>query len=161
MPRKVKSKKVEVLSSLRPKLRSAKVSKVTIPNSLGENLRFDPGLRQAKPRVEPQDHARVDDSVIVEEYRLEDEKEVVPEPKKTTPYLSHYEYAALIHARAMQFLLPGRSPTSEGSDATDALVIAEREVRAYVPNLVVRRKLLDGTVEDWYLTDRTLVFPRI
>jgi DNA-directed RNA polymerase subunit K/omega len=92
------------------------------------------------------------------------EEEYVPTEttKKTSPYMSSFEYCSLISARIAQ--LTSRStewntPKIPIEDSYDPLVIATKEVRLRLVSLVVRRKLLDGTKEDWLLKD--MIFPRI
>ena len=97
----------------------------------------------------------VDSSIVEEEY-VSDEA-----VKKTTPYMSTYEYSALISARVAQLT----SRSSEWNvpkikiDSYDPRAIATAEVRQKLVSLVVRRKLPDGSTEDWPLKD--LIFPRI
>lgn len=91
--------------------------------------------------------------------------EYVEGKKKTTPYMSIYEYSALIYARCVQLSFPNTFPliplTELGS--YDTLVIATEEVKRRLPNLVIRRTLDDGTTEDWLLSDKKnpMVFPHI
>ena len=94
------------------------------------------------------------------------EEEYVPtkEQKKTSPYMSQYEYCSLVSARVAQ--LTSRSlewnmpkiPITSPEDF-DPLVIATKEVQQRLVSLVVRRKLPDGSTEDWLLGD--LIFPRM
>jgi DNA-directed RNA polymerase subunit K/omega len=85
--------------------------------------------------------------------------------RKTTPYMSVYEYSSLIMARVLQLGSPGAMPLIPLKDLEDydPLVIATKEVNARLPPLVIRRKLADGSIEDWLLTDtkEPLIFPRI
>lgn len=94
------------------------------------------------------------------------EEEYVPSEvtKRTPPYMSQYEYCALISARAAQ--LTSRSPEwnmpkipIEEVGSYDPLVIATEEIKRRLVSLVVRRKLPDGTTEDYLLKD--MIFPRI
>ena len=85
--------------------------------------------------------------------------------RKTPPYMSQYEYSALILARMLQLTGPTGapliSPTECGS--YDPLVIATEEVKRRLPALVIRRTLNDGSTEDWLLNDTVcpMEFPRI
>lgn len=91
------------------------------------------------------------------------EEEYVPTDveKKTPSHMSQYEYCSLISARVAQ--LTSRSTqwnTPKISiDSYDPLVIATQEIQQRLVPLVVRRKLPDGTTEDWLLKD--MIFPRI
>jgi DNA-directed RNA polymerase subunit K/omega len=86
-------------------------------------------------------------------------------PKRTSEHMSDYEYAALISARVAQ--LQSRSPEwnvpkipiEEGINGHDPLVIATKEVNQRLVSLVVRRKLPDGSKEDWLLKE--MIFPRL
>lgn len=85
--------------------------------------------------------------------------------RKTTPYMSRYEYAALINARILQLTSPGGKPLIPKSeiDNYDPLVIATKEIRLRLPSLIIRRTLPGGAVEDWLLNDTKNImhFPRI
>lgn len=83
--------------------------------------------------------------------------------RKTKPYMSIYEYSALISARAAQLtsrfesakpLIPITKPEEH-----DPMYIATQEVKKKLVRLVVRRHLPDGTTEDFTLQE--LEFPRI
>ena len=110
--------------------------------------------------------APTEPEIIMEEEYVPQENVVVEEPKKTNPYLSVYEYTALIHARTLQLSSPEGVPMMDlailpESQRYDPLIIATYEVRQYLPRFVVRRKLPNGDVEDWFLTDKELRFPRV
>lgn len=95
---------------------------------------------------------------------LEEEEFVKPmEEKKTSPYMSIYEYTALIRARALQLGTPGAEPKIElnpgNPEEYDPINIATREVRECLITLIIRRTLTDGTTEDWYPKD--MIFPRM
>lgn len=95
---------------------------------------------------------------------LEEEEFVsVPEEKKTSPYMSIYEYTALIRARALQLGTPGAEPKieldPENPEEYDPINIATREVRECLITLIIRRTLTDGSTEDWYPKD--MIFPRM
>ena len=94
------------------------------------------------------------------------EEEYIPTKtiRKTTPYISNYEYASLVLARMLQLSAPNGRPMISKKDITlyDPMVIATREINMRLPPLVIRRHLPDGSVEDWLLTDEEnpLIFPR-
>lgn len=83
--------------------------------------------------------------------------------KKTTPYMSDYEYTALIRARALQLGTPDAEPkislNPENPEEYDPINIATEEIRRCLTTLIIRRTLTDGTTEDWH--PRDMVFPRI
>jgi DNA-directed RNA polymerase I, II, and III subunit RPABC2 len=66
--------------------------------------------------------------------------------KKTSPYMSIYEYTALISARASVISNSGGTPMIEGFDP---IIIARQEVDKGLVTLMIRRSLPDGTYEDW------------
>ena len=113
----------------------------------------------SKPKIDVEVPEEISTSVIVEE-------EYVPVviQKRTPPYMSQYEYCALISARVAQLTsrsiewnmpkIPITSP-----EGYDPLIIATEEVKKRLVSLVVRRRLPDGTTEDWLLKD--MIFPRI
>ena len=91
------------------------------------------------------------------------EEEYVPVEvsKKTSPYMSQYEYCSLISARVAQLTSRSAEWNVPKIQLTsyDPLVIATEEIRQKLVALVVRRKLPDGSTEDWLLKD--MIFPRI
>jgi len=82
--------------------------------------------------------------------------------KKTKPYMSVYEYAALVSARAAQLTsrFEGSSPKVPltTSQDYDPMYIAMKEVKEKSVSLVVRRHLPDGTTEDFSLQE--MILPR-
>ena len=69
----------------------------------------------------------------------------------TTPFLTKYEKARIIGARALQ--ISKNSPilisTEELGGETDPIVIAEMELRAGKIPFIIRRYLPNGSYEDW------------
>lgn len=82
--------------------------------------------------------------------------------KRTKPYMSVYEYAALVSARAAQLTsrFEGSSPKIPllTSQDYDPMYIAMREIKEKSVSLVVRRHLPDGTTEDFNLQE--MILPR-
>merc|ERR1712146_552220 len=73
-------------------------------------------------------------------------------PRKTTPYLTKYERARVLGARALQISMC--SPVMvELEGETDPLLIAEKELMERVIPFVIRRYLPDGTFEDWKIAE--------
>ncbi|KAG0949832.1 hypothetical protein G6F30_002023 [Rhizopus arrhizus] len=81
------------------------------------------------------------------------QREQSPDPNErterlTTPYMTKYERARVLGTRALQISL--NSPVMiELNGETDALVIANRELREKRLPLIIRRYMPDGTYEDW------------
>ncbi|HMP28200.1 MAG TPA: hypothetical protein PKD85_01285 [Saprospiraceae bacterium] len=93
-----------------------------------------------------------------EEYQSEVvDEEYKPVPKKTTPYMSQYEYCALISARAGFITNTGEVPKVKGE--FDPIIIAKKEVDEHLVTLIIRRRFPDGSSEDWRPKD--MIFPRI
>ena len=96
-----------------------------------------------------------------EEDRHLDEDEKTEEKKKgkiykkgegqTTPFLTKYEKARIIGARALQ--ISKNSPILISTDIlgneTDPIAIAEMELREGKIPFIIRRYLPDGSYEDW------------
>lgn len=93
-----------------------------------------------------------------------EEEEYIPvvETKKTTPYMSIYEYTALIRARALQLGGGGGEPkillNPDNPEEYDPINIATKEVDTCLVTLIIRRTLTDGTTEDWHPKD--MIYPR-
>ncbi|KAG1168647.1 hypothetical protein G6F35_017417 [Rhizopus arrhizus] len=85
------------------------------------------------------------------------QREQSPDPNErterlTTPYMTKYERARVLGTRALQISL--NSPVMiELNGETDALVIANRELREKRLPLIIRRYMPDGTYEDWKVRD--------
>ena len=86
----------------------------------------------------------------------------LPIKKKTKPYMSIYEYAALVSARAAQLTsrFEGSTPKTSFHTAQDydPMYIAMKEIKEKSVSLIVRRHLPDGTTEDFNLQE--MILPR-
>ena len=86
-------------------------------------------------------------------------KELIPkEQRQTTPFLTKYEKARIIGARALQ--ISKNSPilisNEQRGDETDPILIAEIELREKKIPFIIRRYLPDGSYEDWPVRDLKL-----
>ncbi|CAH8667834.1 unnamed protein product [Dicrocoelium dendriticum] len=73
----------------------------------------------------------------------------------TTPYLTKYERARVLGARALQLSMS--APVMVELDGErDPLKIAEKELRANKIPIIIRRYLPDGSFEDWSLDELIL-----
>ena len=79
----------------------------------------------------------------------EEEKQT---PRKTSRYMSDYEFAGLICARALQLHAPGAKPLVT-TRYMDPQSIATKELWQRLVSLTVRRTLADGSIEDWHPSD--------
>jgi len=122
---------------------------------------------EGEEEAPPPKPKRVEFKVVKEE-----EWKPVEVVRRTTPYASWYEVAALITSRAVQLTSPGNLPLidPEGTYASES--IAKREIQNMIRKLAsgaenpkewtvmlgIERKLLDGHV-DFYRADE-LIYPR-
>ncbi|KAF9919877.1 DNA-directed RNA polymerases I II and III subunit RPABC2 [Linnemannia zychae] len=82
-------------------------------------------------------------------------KAVAKEDRTTTPYMTKYERARILGARALQLSMSAPVLVDlEGE--TDALNIAMKELNNKMIPLVVRRYLPDNTYEDWEVSEMIL-----
>ncbi|THD19871.1 Dna directed rna polymerases i ii and iii [Fasciola gigantica] len=73
----------------------------------------------------------------------------------TTPYLTKYERARVLGARALQLSMS--APVMVELDGErDPLKIAEKELRENKIPIIIRRYLPDGSFEDWSLNELIL-----
>eukprot|EP00929_Paragymnodinium_shiwhaense_P017695 TRINITY_DN127310_c0_g1_i1.p1 TRINITY_DN127310_c0_g1~~TRINITY_DN127310_c0_g1_i1.p1 ORF type:complete len:119 (+),score=40.82 TRINITY_DN127310_c0_g1_i1:97-453(+) len=89
-------------------------------------------------------------------FELQEEQEEAPRastgPRKTTPYLTKYERARVLGARALQISM--NAPVMvELAGETDPLLIAEKELLERAIPFIIRRFLPDGTYEDWKVSE--------
>lgn len=92
-----------------------------------------------------------------EEFEIVEDCNVSNSNRKTNPYMSIYEYTVLISKWASHI-----SNTGEGSgyleEGKDPVLIAKEDVDNHRATLIIRRKLPDGTTEDWRPDE--MYFPR-
>ena len=86
-------------------------------------------------------------------------KELIPkEQRQTTPFLTKYEKARIIGARALQISKnsPILIPSEQLAGETDPIIIAEMELREGKIPFIIRRYLPDGSYEDWPVSELQL-----
>ncbi|KAG0292420.1 DNA-directed RNA polymerases I II and III subunit RPABC2 [Dissophora globulifera] len=82
-------------------------------------------------------------------------KAVAKEDRTTTPYMTKYERARVLGARALQISM--NAPVLVDLEGeTDSLNIAMKELNNKMTPLVVRRYLPDNTYEDWEVSEMIL-----
>ncbi|KAF9275873.1 DNA-directed RNA polymerases I II and III subunit RPABC2 [Mortierella alpina] len=82
-------------------------------------------------------------------------KAVAKEDRTTTPYMTKYERARILGARALQISM--NAPVLVELDGeTDSLNIAMKELNNKMIPLIVRRYLPDNTYEDWEVSELIL-----
>jgi len=78
----------------------------------------------------------------------DDIKDVVSSTKQTSPFMTKYEYTALIAARSLMIYY-GEEPEVDITGCFDPAEIAKKELHERVIPLQIRRRLNDGTTENW------------
>lgn len=82
-----------------------------------------------------------------------DQQSFIVSSRRTDAKLTKYEKARILGLRATQ-ISKGAKPTVEITEGmTDALKIAEKELKFGNIPLIVRRYMPDGTFEDWSLNE--------
>ncbi|KAJ1751893.1 DNA-directed RNA polymerases I, II, and III subunit RPABC2 [Coemansia sp. RSA 2523] len=89
----------------------------------------------------------------VEIFLPETNAELIPSGERiTTPYMTKYERARILGARALQISM--NAPVMVELDGeSDPYVIALKELRSKKIPFVIRRYLPDGSYEDWRVTE--------
>ena len=106
---------------------------------------------------EEESEDREKDSEIIEDGgdMKRDMKEIKGAERTTTPYLTKYEKARIIGARALQ--ISKNAPIFVNTEnETDPILIAEKELREHKIPFIIRRFLPDGSYEDWPVKDLKL-----
>eukprot|EP00299_Pterocystis_sp_00344_P010394 c4634_g1_i1.p1 GENE.c4634_g1_i1~~c4634_g1_i1.p1 ORF type:complete len:141 (-),score=33.89 c4634_g1_i1:27-419(-) len=110
------------------------------------------------------DDGGLDDTELVEEDDVVIGEGADPNPQQdahavdkahrtTTPYLTKYERARVLGARALQIAMNAPVMVELGGE-TDPLAIARMELRARKIPIVIRRFMPDGkTYEDWAVSE--------
>ena len=99
---------------------------------------------------EEEEESENKDSVILESQ--DGQKPISSQERTTTPFLTKYEKARIIGARALQ--ISKNAPIFVNIDGeTDPILIAEKELREKKIPFIIRRFLPDGSYEDWPVKD--------
>ena len=95
------------------------------------------------------------ESQIIEDDKNGGGKAIPDQNKTTTPFLTKYEKARVIGARALQ--ISKNAPILVNTEnETDPILIAEKELREHKIPFIIRRFLPDGSYEDWAVKDLKL-----
>lgn len=73
--------------------------------------------------------------------------------RKTSPYMTKYEFTRLISARAMQISISSDPCLDEDEEMMEPLEIAKKELYERTIPWVIIRKLPDGSEEIWHVKD--------
>ena len=85
----------------------------------------------------------------------EEGKVIAGKERTTTPFLTKYEKARIIGARALQ--ISKNAPILVNiENETDPILIAEKELREHKIPFIIRRFLPDGSFEDWAVKELKL-----
>ena len=102
---------------------------------------------------EEEEESENKDSVILESQ--DGQKPISSQERTTTPFLTKYEKARIIGARALQ--ISKNAPILVNTDnETDPILIAEKELREHKIPFIIRRFLPDGSYEDWAVKELKL-----
>ncbi|KAK2958622.1 putative DNA-directed RNA polymerases I, II, and III subunit RPABC2 [Blattamonas nauphoetae] len=83
---------------------------------------------------------------------LAGKKRVPNKERKTTPYLTKFERARVLGARALQLSM--NAPSNVSVDGlSDPLMIADKELQERKIPMIIRRYLPDNSYEDWGLDE--------
>ena len=89
------------------------------------------------------------------EGELEGGRVISGKERTTTPFLTKYEKARIIGARALQ--ISKNAPILVNiENETDPILIAEKELREHKIPFIIRRFLPDGSYEDWAVKELKL-----
>ena len=83
-------------------------------------------------------------------------KAIVGQARTTTPFLTKYEKARIIGARALQISKNAPILVNTTQEDTDPILIAEKELRCGKIPFIIRRFLPDGSYEDWAVKELKL-----
>ena len=81
---------------------------------------------------------------------------ITGEARTTTPFLTKYEKARVIGARALQISKNAPILVNLNQDESDPILIAEKELREHKIPFIIRRFLPDGSYEDWAVRELKL-----
>ena len=126
-------------------------------NSQGdEGVDYDENVdKEFEEEEEEGEESEEKESQILEQGEERRGNAITGEARTTTPFLTKYEKARVIGARALQ--ISKNAPilvTLNGE--TDPILIAEKELRESKIPFIIRRFLPDGSYEDWSVRELKL-----
>ena len=124
-------------------------------NSQGsEGIDYDDVDQEFEQEEEENEESEERESVILDQPQGGG-KAITGDARTTTPFLTKYEKARVIGARALQ--ISKNAPILVNiKDETDPILIAEEELRAQKIPFIIRRFLPDGSYEDWAVKELKL-----
>ena len=128
-----------------------------------ENSRGDEGVdydenvdKEFEEEEEEGEESEERESQILEQGEEKRGNAITGEARTTTPFLTKYEKARVIGARALQISKNAPILVSLNPGEYDPILIAEKELRESKIPFIIRRFLPDGSYEDWSVRELKL-----
>ena len=125
-------------------------------NSQGDDSYGDDDEELNKEFEEEEEESEIRTENMDEESEDQGNKPLKRGEGQTTPYLTKYEKARVIGARALQISKNAPILVSLNPGEYDPILIAEKELRESKIPFIIRRFLPDGSYEDWSVRELKL-----
>ena len=127
-------------------------------NSQGdEGVDYDENFdKEFEEEEEEGEESEERESQILEQGEEKRGNAITGEARTTTPFLTKYEQARVIGARALQISKNAPILVSLNPGEYDPILIAEKELRESKIPFIIRRFLPDGSYEDWSVRELKL-----
>ncbi len=127
-------------------------------NSQGdEGIDYDENFdKEFEEEEEEGEESEEKESQILEQGDERRGNAITGEARTTTPFLTKYEKARVIGARALQISKNAPILVSLNPGESDPILIAEKELRESKIPFIIRRFLPDGSYEDWSVRELKL-----
>ena len=127
-------------------------------NSQGdEGVDYDENVdKEFEEEEEEGEESEERESQILEQGEEKRGNAITGEARTTTPFLTKYEKARVIGARALQISKNAPILVSLNPGEYDPILIAEKELRESRIPFIIRRFLPDGSYEDWSVRELKL-----
>ena len=127
-------------------------------NSQGdEGVDYDENFdKEFEEEEEEGEESEERESQILEQGEEKRGNAITGEARTTTPFLTKYEKARVIGARALQISKNAPILVSLNPGEYDPILIAEKELRESKIPFIIRRFLPDGSYEDWSVRELKL-----
>ena len=127
-------------------------------NSQGdEGVDYDENVdKEFEEEEEEGEESEERESQILEQGEEKRGNAITGEARTTTPFLTKYEKARVIGARALQISKNAPILVSLNPGEYDPILIAEKELRESKIPFIIRRFLPDGSYEDWSVRELKL-----
>ena len=127
-------------------------------NSQGdEGVDYDENVdKEFEEEEEEGEESEERESQILEQGEEKRGNAITGEARTTTPFLTKYEKARVIGARALQISKNAPILVNLNPGESDPILIAEKELRESKIPFIIRRFLPDGSYEDWSVRELKL-----